>query len=861
MTLRAASTPADGFGPVAERDRSNPGRGSDRRSAGRHLAPLRAGALALVSSLVLAGASVAGASELRVTTLAGPLGGAGYSDGIGTAAQLCWPWNVASDGAGNLYVADRDNHVIRRMETSTGQVTTVAGVAGFSGSLDGSTGSSARFYRPQGLDVDGLGSLYVADTYNHTIRKVVLATGQVITLAGTAGQCGSADGTGSAARFCNPDEVRADGLGNLYVADASYSTLRKVVLSTGQVTTIAGSPGLWGSADGVGSGARFDSPEGVVWDGQGNLYVADTLNSTVRRMVLSTGVVTTIAGSASATGSADGVGTAARFKYPEGLSLDGQGSLYLADTLNATVRKIVLSTGQVTTIAGVAGMPGSSDGIGTSATFRGVRGVTWDGRGGLILADSGNHLLRRMDLVTGAVSTIAGTTWQVGATDGAGTAARFYSPSGVAIDSTGNVYVGDSENRTVRRIDLATGQVTTLAGLAGQPGTTDGTGSAARFGYPTAIAADGAGDLYVADTTNHTIRKVVVSTGQVTTVAGLAGQSGTSNGVGTAARFSAPYGVAADGQGNLLIADTFNHAIRKLVPSTASVSTVAGLPGVSGSLDDVGTLARLNEPRGISCDDGGNAFVTDTGNHTVRKIVLSTGQVTTLAGLAGQAGGADGTGSAARFFEPWGIHPDGHGRVYVTDSRNDTIRELELATGQVTTAAGIAGVPGCSDGIGELARLEHPRQLSVDSTGSVFVAGGLNESVRVARPLGSAVQYHSVVPCRVLDTRGGAVPIGGPSIATGTTRIVRAIGVCGVPPTAWAVSANVTVAGPSAAGYLTLWPTGYPRPLASNVNFKAGQVRANNAVLNLGTNGSVSVFAGMGPGQVDVILDVTGWFE
>ena len=338
---------------------------------------------------------------------------------------------MAVDSAGNVYVADEFNHTIRKI-TSGGVVTTLAGSAGDAGSADG-TGSAARFNNPEGVAVDSAGNLYVGDTGNHTIRKTT-SGGVVSTLAGSAGAPGSADGTGSAARFNFPSGVAVDSAGNVYVADTNNHTIRKIT-SGGVVTTLAGSAGNAGSADGTGSAARFNRPSGVAVDSAGNLYVADRPNYTIRK-ITSGGVVTTLAGSAGERGCDDGTGSAARFYFPGGVAVDSAGNLYVADQGNQTIRKIT-SGGVVSTLAGLA----DKEGI-----FTGTGGV-------------------------------------VGSADGTGSAARFNTPESVAVDSAGNLYVADMNNYTIRKINSG-GVLSTPAGSAGVPGSADDTGSAARFNAP-----------------------------------------------------------------------------------------------------------------------------------------------------------------------------------------------------------------------------------------------------------------------------------------------------------------------------------------------------------------------------------------
>ena len=327
------------------------------------------------------------------------------------------------------------------------------------------------------------------------------------------------------------------------------------------VSTLAGQALTSGSADGIGGSARFNYPSGVVAaDNAVNIFVADTDNNTIRKIAVATGTVSTLAGLAGASGNADGTGTAARFDKPSGVALDVAGNVYVADTLNNTIR-VVTPSGVVTTLAGSPGRIGSEDGIGAGAQFNGPQGIATDNSGHLYVADTNNNTIRKVLLSTGTVSTIAGTAGAAGNADGSGTASQFNYPSGVAVDGAGDVYVADTDNDTIRAI-TPQGLVRTLAGLAGSSGGADGIGSGATFDSPSALTVDASGTIYVADTGNFTIRKVIPATRAVNTLAGLAGTSGSADGVGSAALFFQPTGVSADNSGNLYIADTDNQTIR-----------------------------------------------------------------------------------------------------------------------------------------------------------------------------------------------------------------------------------------------------------------------------------------------------------
>ena len=314
------------------------------------------------------------------------------------------------------------------------------------------------------------------------------------------------------------------------------------------------------------------------------------------------------------------------------------------------------------------------------------------------------------------VTTLAGQAGFWGSADGSGPAARFYWPSGIARDFAGNLYVADSENNTIRKITPA-GVVTTLAGKADSPGWADGIGASARFSRPSGIVCGAFGNRYVADTGNDTIRRISPA-GKVTTLAGQAG---------SAARFNHPVGIALDTSGIVYVTDTENHTVCEIMPG-GSVMTLAGLSDSPGSADGSGSAARFDEPHGIACDTDGNLYVADFGSNTIRKITPF-GEVSTLAGKAYSAGSTDGSGSAARFSAPWGITCDSAGNLYVTDSGNDTIRMI-TPDGEATTVAGKAGSEGSADGSGTVARFNHPYGIVWHYYSNLYVADGGNHTIR-----------------------------------------------------------------------------------------------------------------------------------
>ncbi|MSU47817.1 MAG: hypothetical protein EXS37_01770 [Opitutus sp.] len=326
----------------------------------------------------------------------------------------------------------------------------------------------------------------------------------------------------------------------------------------------------------------------------------------------------------------------------------------------------------LTTFAGAGNVITGADG--TPGSFNNPYGVAIDSAKNLYVADTLNNTVRRITPGR-VVSTIAGTAGQFGTTDGSGSAARFNFPVGIAVDSAGTVYVADAKNFTIRKITAA-GVVSTFAGAPFQTGATDGPGSAARFFLPFGVATDGAGNVYVADSGNQLIRKITAA-GVVSTLAGAAGQSGFVNGTGTAARFATPMGVTVDGAGNIFVADSGNHAIRK-VTTSGVVTTVAGSAGNGGSNDGPAAVSRFNQPRGVAVDGVGNLYVADYGNSTLRQISAG-GIVSTLAGSAGIVGEVNSVGATARLYEPIGIVVDGT-TLYVADSSNNQIRRGQPAS-------------------------------------------------------------------------------------------------------------------------------------------------------------------------------------
>jgi predicted outer membrane repeat protein len=673
-----------------------------------------------------------------VATLAGN-GSAGTANGAGTVARFSHPHGLVVDDNGNVYVADSINHLIRKV-TPTGEVGTLAGTgsAGFAPGVAGNISPfvrTAEFNFPAGLALDDNDTpadgtddiLYVADRDNHRIRVINFNTDQVTTVAGTGG-AGKTDGAALSSTFRSPVGLALDHVGNLYIADQQNHAIRK--LNTGgAVSTVAGlGLGNSGSSNGNSTVATFNCPAGLVVDLQGdpldptvNLVVADTHNHLIRRIavdpirikaVVSGGRDVTATLNATALGLNPGETYYFRWMSQSGvMETQSLGQSFVlvdpptvvtvaADDLSSTSARFNATLNPKDSPTGVY-FEYSTDPdlaaplrVGTlmSDASAAMRGVVEDGAGNLYVANAakGAHTILKFDL-SGALLATYGEG-PAGAIGGAQGVARFDHPAGLAYDdndtpgvlSDDTLYVADEFNHRIRIINLGTGVVSDFAG-SGEAGFQNGPGlgpvaTSARFLYPCGVVLDSAGNLYVADSGNHRIRKVT-SAGEVSTLAG-SGVAGFAEGASGSARFSGPRGVAVDGNDKLFIADTGNNRVRTITPGS-NVVTVAG-SGVKGFLDGAGVGAEFAAPTGLAIATDGVIFVTDRDNHLVRRIATN-GEVGTvvgsgLAGLRDSPVGELHPASTTRFHQPLGIALDGSGNLFVTQGGRHSLQLVSAAS-------------------------------------------------------------------------------------------------------------------------------------------------------------------------------------
>ena len=585
--------------------------------------------------------------------------------------------------------------------------------------------------QPTGLTLDGSGNIFIADFLNNRIREVVISTGTILTVAGTgaAGYNGN-NIQATTALLNNPSSVDTNGAGTLWIADQGNFCIRRVDVGK-LITGIAGTctvQGSGGSGDGgPATGALFQNPVAVN-ERSGNVFVADLADNRIREVAAATGTIQTVAGTGTAGFIGDGgLATQAELNQPGGVFVDASQNIFISDSLNNRVREVTVANSVIQTIAGNGTQSfGGDGGPADGAALNHPVGVFVAGSGNIFIAESSGMRIREVVAATGTIQTVAGNgTAGFGGDGGPATSAQLFDPGDVFVDSTGNVFIADSSNGRIREV-LATGIIQTVAGngtlgFAGD----GGLATNAELNVPSGVFVDGSGNIFIGDTANNRIREVVAATGIIQTVAGngTAGFSG-DGGPATSAELNSPEGVFVDSFGNIFITDFANNRIREVVAATGIIQTVAG-NGTAGFSGDGGpaTSAELTSSVRGFVDRSGNIFFGDLYNNHIREVVAATGIIQTVAGN-GTAGfsGDGGPAINAELAGPAGVFGDTQGNLFVADSSNNRIRKITaFVTGPAANISASGGTPQTA-----IVNTTFQSQLSAtvtDATGNVV--GGI----------------------------------------------------------------------------------------------------------------------------------------
>jgi hypothetical protein len=810
----------------------------------------------------------------NIITVAGT-GTAGYSgdNGPATSAMLNNPWSVAVDGNGNIFFTDQGNNRVREVVKATGNIVTVAGTgtAGYSG--DGGPAAAAQVNQPQGIATDAAGDVFIADTRNNRVREVVQATGNIITVAGTgtAGYSGD-NGPATSAKLNSPGGVALDLAGDLFIADTNNQRVREVTNSTGVISTVAGTGSASYNGDaGPATSAALDYPNGVAVDAGGNLYIADTSNSRIREVLGSNlpylGALSSTAwtvnqpgysGTFSVQGGNTPYGSLTVTNLPAGLTASLSGSAITVSgtptatgtflstftvldaggnrasrtfsiAINATPTLGTLSptqwTAEVTGYTGAipisggtgplvvsaqANLPPGLNAIvsGTKVTFTGI--PTTPGTYGNVqltvrdaagVTASGTFSITVNAPAPGSILTIAGTG--SGGYNGDGQPANLAllaGPRGVATDAAGNVYIADNGNNRVREIVKATGIILTVAGNgSGGFSGDNGPATAAKLSSPTGVAVDAAGNLYIADNGNHRIREVLAGSGTIITVAGNGSWSDTGDGgPATSAGLASTQAVAVDANGNLYVADASGNRVREVIKATGVIVTVAGT-GTAGYGGDGGPAnsAKLSSPSGVAVDPAGNLYIGDTNNQRVREVLAGSGTIITVAGTGTAGyGGDNGPATSAKLNAPQGLATDAAGDLFIADVANYRTRELVQGSGTIITVAGSGNFGYGGDGglaTASAVRMWNAYGVAVDGNGDLFIADSVNNAVREVLGNPSPVLAGLTSTAWTVNQPGFSSTIG---ISSGTAPF-GSLTATGLPPglTASLSGSTITVSG------------------------------------------------------------------
>jgi trimeric autotransporter adhesin len=626
--------------------------------------------LRILALAVLGGLACHGQSVLE--TLLG-----GTPNGVpAKVANLNTPAAVAADAVGNVYVALRGARQVVRIDPD-GMVWGFAGNGTAGSTGDGGPATAAGLSQPAGLVFDSTNNLYIADAATHRIRKVS-AEGIITTVAGNGTSGNSGDGgPATEASLNQPSALAFDPKGNLLIADTGNHEIR-MVTPDGMMQRFAGTGDHDSSGDnGPALDATFRYPAGVAADPDGNVYISDSGNNQVR-MVTPDGIIVLLAGRGGAAFRGDGgYATNAYLNNPAGLLLDREGTLYIADLGNVRVRRVT-PNGIISSCAGTGTHGAAGDGGPARSANLNLLGIGFDAQNNLLIADGSSHRVRVVRASDGIIDTLAGN------------GLISYDPRGLLVEGE-YVYFSDGASNRVRRYNLATRDVELVAGsgaaaFAGD----DGLAMTASLNAPRGLARDTAGNLYIADSGNHRIRRIDTD-GVITTIAGDGTATSTGDGdAATSATLNSPAGVAADAIGNIYIAESGGNRVR-MIAVNGTISTVAGT-GTAGAPDSesgVATDQNLSHPQGLAVEPAGTVLIADTNNNRVRRLTVDGNMVTVAGNGAAGFGGDGGAATAAMLKNPMGIAVDSAGNLYIAELQNQTVRRVDT-DGLINTVAGLA---------------------------------------------------------------------------------------------------------------------------------------------------------------------------
>jgi len=804
-------------------------------------------------------------AQNTITTVAG---GGGLTNGPATSAVLPFPFALARDSSGNIFVISQETAAVYRLDLK-GQLTVVAGNGLQLDLGDGGPATQASLNVLSAIAVDVSGDLFIAEQANSAIRRVDAKTRIITTVAGNGTDGFNGDGgPATEAELGNPQGVAVDAAGNILIADTSNNRIRRVNSVTGFISTIAGNGTAgFGGDGGLASAAVLNTPQGLALDATGNLFFVDTGNYRIRRVDAKTGIISTVAGNGGRGFSGNGgPATDAMFNFigngvPPQVALDAAGDLFIADQFNQQIRRVDAKTGIITTVVGIlAEGYGGDGGPATSAELSDPSGILVDTAGNLYIGDNDNNRVRFVAATTGIISTIAGNG---GLGDGeSATNATLFFPEGVAV-AGGTIWIADSSNTVIRLVNPA-GVISTISGEDYIFSYTGDGGPAikATVNFPVGVTADASHNLFISDSNNNVIRRIDASSGIITTVAG-SGTPGFSGdgGVATKASLNFPSAVAVDTDGNLFISDSSNGRIRRVDFKSGVITTVAG-NGTNGFSGDGGLAvnASLNLPSGLAggvvIDGAGNLYISDSNNSRIRRVDSITGVITTVVGssafCASGKVGDGGPATSASLCYPKGLAIDPLGDVFIADAFGERVRRFDAASGTIATVAG-NGLTGFSGDGGPAiaASLATVSDVAVDDGGNLYIVDSNNQRVRSVHLTPAAIftehftsfgpqVLRSTSPAQslTLGNSGGQSLVFTSAIATGDFSASNDCGTQVAPATSCAIRVvfTPTVVGVR-SGTLTI-TTNDPTNPSRTFSLEGTAIAAATETLNVTRNGT-----------------------